>query len=233
MNAFQAIKVTQAISRQRCATRAVWGQLSMINSNSIVSLPVQMGRRNFHNSRISLSELKEGAVISEKPDSASSSGTGEHIVVGDDGIPRNVKNIDDPPSEKLNVLIDKILDLDIIEMNQLLNRLQNRLGITDEMIVRSRAGGGGGGGGGGGDGGGDEAEAVVEKTAFDVKLTGFDPKSKIKIIKEVRAATGLGLKEAKDLVESAPCVIKEGLTKDEADALNKLITELGGTIEVL
>jgi len=71
-------------------------------------------------------------------------------------------------------------------------------------------------------------QAAKEKTAFDLKLESFDPKAKIKIIKEVRAATGLGLKEAKDLVEKAPTVVKEGLTKEDAEKLSKIITDLGG-----
>jgi len=201
--------------------RAVWGKFGV----SQVATPIQMSTRGFINSSSGWSDLKESAVISEKDGEGADA---PHVVVGDDGIPRNVRSLDDPPTEKLSVLIDKILDLDIIEMNQLLNRLQSRLGITDEMIQRSRTAGGAPAGG--------EAaveEAVVEKSAFDLKLTGFDPKSKIKIIKEVRAATGLGLKEAKDLVESAPVVVKEGLTKDEAEALNTLLTGLGGTVEVL
>ena len=212
--------VARAAMGSRSASRGVLGQLGV----SQVTVPVQISSRGFINSSSGWSDLKESAIISEKDGEDS-----PHIVVGDDGIPRNVRSLDDPPSEKLGVLIDKILDLDIIEMNQLLNRLQSRLGITDEMIQRRRTAGGAPAGGG-------EAaaeEAVVEKSAFDIKLTGYDPKSKIKIIKEVRAATGLGLKEAKDLVESAPVVVKEGLTKDEAEALNTLLTGLGGTVEVL
>lgn len=214
-----------AIAGRRGAVRANRGQLNVRRQYELIT-PVSLFKRNFQSSRMTFSDIKESAIISEKVGAEQ-----DGIVVGDDGIPRNIKSIDDPPTEKLNVLIDKILDLDIIEINQLLNRLQTRLGITDEMISRSR--GGGGGGGNSAAGGDAVAEAVVEKTAFDLKLTGFDPKSKIKIIKEVRAATGLGLKEAKELVESTPCVVKEGLTKDEADALNTLLTDLGGTVEIL
>ncbi|CAM9158351.1 unnamed protein product [Ectocarpus fasciculatus] len=92
---------------------------------------------------------------------------------------------------------------------------------------------------GGGDGldGDDEgaapAEAAKEKDAFDIKLAGYDAKAKIKIIKEVRAITGLGLKEAKELVEKAPCVIKDGLKKDEAEAFKKLLVDAGAQIELV
>eukprot|EP01034_Spumella_vulgaris_P042017 gene42017-52082_t len=85
----------------------------------------------------------------------------------------------------------------------------------------------GGGGGGGGAAAVEVAapEPVKVKEHFDVKLTVVDAKSKIKIIKEVRAITGLGLKEAKELVEKAPCVIKEGLKPEEAEAMKKILVD--------
>lgn len=76
-------------------------------------------------------------------------------------------------------------------------------------------------------------EAAPAKTNFDVKLLGFDAKSKIKVIKEVRAVTGLGLKEAKDLVEGAPKVIKKDLKQEEADELKAKLVEIGAEIEVV
>ena len=91
--------------------------------------------------------------------------------------------------------------------------------------------------GGGASGGGGESAAAAapaeEKTSFDVKLASFDAKSKLKIIKEVRSVTDLPLKEAKELVEKAPAVIKESLTKEEAEALKKVITDLGGVVELV
>lgn len=75
------------------------------------------------------------------------------------------------------------------------------------------------------------AEAAEEKTEFDVILTAFGEK-KINVIKEVRAMTGLGLKEAKDLVESAPKAIKEGIRKEEAEEVKKKLEEVGATVEV-
>ena len=193
---------------------------------------VTIARREYNSTGSGWADLKESAVFSDKETPAPE----QKHTVGADGIPRNTKSVDDEPSEKLSILIDKILDLDVIEMNQMLRRLQKRLGITDEMLYARRSGMGGGGGDGGG-GGGEAAAAaaapVVEKTAFTVKLAGFDAKSKIKIIKEVRANTGLGLKEAKELVESAPCVIKEGLSKEDSDALQKILTDNGGTVEIL
>lgn len=75
-------------------------------------------------------------------------------------------------------------------------------------------------------------EPKEEKTQFDVKLASFDAKSKIKIIKEVRAITGLGLKEAKELVEGAPSVLKKDVKKDEADEIINKLKEVGAVVEL-
>jgi large subunit ribosomal protein L7/L12 len=93
------------------------------------------------------------------------------------------------------------------------------------------AAGGGGGGGGGGNTGTAPKEEEVAKTTFDVVLKASGDK-KIQVIKVVRAATGLGLKEAKDLVEAAPKVVKEGLQKDDAEKLKKELEEQGATVEL-
>ena len=93
--------------------------------------------------------------------------------------------------------------------------------------------GGGGGGGGGNKGDDDEAApAAEEKTIFDLKLTGFDAKAKIKVIKEVRAITALGLKEAKDLVEGAPSTVKKDIKMEEAEELKAKLEALGATVEI-
>ena len=76
------------------------------------------------------------------------------------------------------------------------------------------------------------AEAVEEKTEFDVVLEGFDAAAKIKVLKAVREATGLGLGEAKALVEAAPKAVKEGVSKDEAETLKKAIEEVGGKVSI-
>merc|ERR1711982_18338 len=75
-------------------------------------------------------------------------------------------------------------------------------------------------------------EKKEEKTTFELKLTGFDAKSKIKVIKEIRAITSLGLKEAKELVEGAPKVIKKDIKKEEAEELKKKIEAVGGSVEI-
>ncbi|KDO19560.1 hypothetical protein SPRG_15198 [Saprolegnia parasitica CBS 223.65] len=86
--------------------------------------------------------------------------------------------------------------------------------------------------GGGGGGAAAVEEVKEEKTSFDVKLVSFDAKNKIKVIKEVRAITGLGLKEAKELVEGVPAVLKKDLKKAEADELLAKIAEMGGVGEL-
>lgn len=78
-----------------------------------------------------------------------------------------------------------------------------------------------------------ETVVVEEKKVFDLKLMGFDEKSKIKVIKEIRAVTGLGLKEAKDLVEGAPKVIKKDIKKEEADEIKDLLTKVGAIVEIV
>ena len=108
------------------------------------------------------------------------------------------------------------------------------MGITISDAERERMARGGGGGGGK-KSGGDEApaEAVEEKTIFDLKLTGYDAKAKIKVIKEVRAITSLGLKEAKELVEGAPTTVKKDIKKEEAEELKGKLEALGATIEIV
>ena len=86
--------------------------------------------------------------------------------------------------------------------------------------------------GGGGGAGKVEEKKAAEKTVFDVKLEGFDAAAKIKVIKEVRSFTDLGLKEAKDLVEKAPAVLKKGVTKEEAEAIMAKMKEVGAKVSM-
>jgi large subunit ribosomal protein L7/L12 len=102
-----------------------------------------------------------------------------------------------------------------------------------DMALAPGGGGGGGrrGGAGAAPGGGAAAPAAEEKTEFDVVLTGFGA-NKIQVIKVVRELTGLGLKEAKDLVEGVPKPLKEGIAKKDAEGMKKKIEEAGGTAEI-
>ncbi len=117
---------------------------------------------------------------------------------------------------------DKLAGLTLLQAKSLGDYLENVHGIEPAGggVVMAAAPGGDGGG-----------EAAEEQTEFDVILTGFGD-SKIPVIKVVRAATGLGLKEAKDLVEGAPKAMKEGISKEDADKLKQEIEGAGGTCEI-
>ena len=126
---------------------------------------------------------------------------------------------------EITALGDQLAGLTLKQAVDLANYLKETHGIEAAAGGVVMAGGGGGGGGGA------AAEKEEEKSTFDVILKAAGDK-KIQVIKEVRAATGLGLKEAKDLVEGAPKTIKEGLEKAEAEKLKKALEEQGATVEL-
>jgi large subunit ribosomal protein L7/L12 len=121
----------------------------------------------------------------------------------------------------LNRLVDDLSALTVIEAAELSKKLEEKWGVSAAAPVAVAAAGGGGA----------AAAPVAEKTEFNVILAAAGEK-KINVIKEVRAITGLGLKEAKDLVEGAPKPVKEGVNKDEAAKLKKQLEEAGATVEV-
>jgi large subunit ribosomal protein L7/L12 len=122
----------------------------------------------------------------------------------------------------LNRLVDELSTLTVIEAAELSKKLEEKWGVSAAAPVAVAA-----------PGAGAAAAAVVEKTEFNVVLAAVGaPENKIKVIKEVRAITGLGLKEAKDLVEGAPKNVKEGVNKDEAAKLKKQLEDAGATVEV-
>lgn len=133
-------------------------------------------------------------------------------------------------SPELMALADTIVNMKLQHVVQLTQKIQSHFGIEDSAL----GGGGGGGGGAAGANAGEDAGAPVEeKTAFELKLTGFDAKSKIKVIKEIRSMTGLGLKEAKELVEGAPKTIKKDIKKEEAEELKAVLEAVGATVDIL
>ena len=133
-------------------------------------------------------------------------------------------------SDHIKQLTDDILSLNLIEVNQLWKLLQARLGIKNTGVRSVSKGEGSLEEKNSGKEAAKAAEVPKEKEAFDIKLGAVDAKAKIKIIKEVRVITGLGLKEAKELVEKAPCVIKPGVKKDEAEAFKKILVEAGAVV---
>jgi large subunit ribosomal protein L7/L12 len=120
-------------------------------------------------------------------------------------------------------LVDQLSELTVLEAADLAKALEERWGVSAAAAVAVAGPAAGGGGA--------AAPAAEEQTEFDVILTG-DGGKKINVIKEVRAITGLGLGEAKALVEGAPKAVKEGVSKAEAEEIKKKIEEAGGTVEL-
>jgi large subunit ribosomal protein L7/L12 len=121
---------------------------------------------------------------------------------------------------EINEIVSAIENLTLIQASELVKALEEKFGVSAAAPVAA--------------GGAVAAAAPVEeKTEFDVVLTGFDAAKKVAVIKAVReVVAGLGLKEAKDMVEGAPKTLKEGVSKDEAEEVKKKITEAGGTVEI-
>ena len=119
-------------------------------------------------------------------------------------------------------VVDFIANMSVLEMSELVKEMEEKFGVSAAAAAVSAPAAGGGG----------ESEAAAEeKTEFDVILTSFGEK-KINVIKEVRSITGLGLKEAKEAVESAPKAIKEGVSKEEAEEVKKKLEEAGASAEI-
>ena len=117
-------------------------------------------------------------------------------------------------------VVDYIKELKLAQVKGLITRLEDELGVEASAPVAIAAGGGGG-----------DAAVAAEQTEFDVVMTSFGS-SKIKVIKAVRGLTGLGLKEAKALVDGVPSKVKEGISKDEAEAAKTQLEEVGASVEL-
>ena len=118
-------------------------------------------------------------------------------------------------------VVDFIANMSVLEMSELVKEMEEKFGVSAAAAAVAAPAAGGG-----------ESEAVAEeKTEFNVILTSFGEK-KINVIKEVRSITGLGLKEAKEAVESAPKAIKEGVSKEEAEEVKKKLEEAGASAEI-
>ncbi len=124
-------------------------------------------------------------------------------------------------SEKVTAVIEEIKVLSVLELSELVHALEEEFGVSAAAAVAAPAAGGAAGG----------AAAAEEKTEFDVVLTEVGAE-KIKVIKEVRGITNLGLAEAKALVEAAPKAIKEGVSKDEAEAMKAQLEAVGAKVEL-
>ena len=118
-------------------------------------------------------------------------------------------------------ILSAVAEMSVMDLVELIEAMEEKFGVTAAAAVAAAPAAAGGDAGG----------AAEEQTEFDVVLTGFGDK-KVGVIKAVREVTGLGLKEAKELVESAPAPVKEGASKDEAEEIKKKIEEAGGTAEL-
>jgi large subunit ribosomal protein L7/L12 len=120
-------------------------------------------------------------------------------------------------------ILDQLKTLSLLEASELVKQIEEAFGVSAAasagVVMAAPAAGG-------------AAEAVEEKTEFDVILDGFEDSAKIKVLKAVREATGLGLGDAKALVEAAPKAVKEGISKADAEALKKAIEEVGGKVTI-
>ena len=119
-------------------------------------------------------------------------------------------------------ILDAISNMTVLELSQLIKDMEDKFGVSAAAAVAVAAPAGGGA---------PAAAAAEEKTEFTVMLNNAGP-NKVNTIKVVRAVTGLGLKEAKDLVDGAPKAVKEGISKADADALAKQLTDAGATVEI-
>ncbi|OHP79357.1 50S ribosomal protein L7/L12 [Staphylococcus sp. HMSC063A11] len=115
-------------------------------------------------------------------------------------------------------IIEAIKEMSVLELNDLVKAIEEEFGVTAAAPVAAAGAAGGG-------------DAAAEKTEFDVELTSAGS-SKIKVVKAVKEATGLGLKDAKELVDNAPKVIKEGVAKEEAEKFKEQLEEVGATVEL-
>ncbi|MFO7858166.1 MAG: 50S ribosomal protein L7/L12 [Ectothiorhodospiraceae bacterium] len=119
-------------------------------------------------------------------------------------------------------ILETIGNMSVLEVVDLIEAMEEKFGVTAAAAVQAAPAAGGGG---------EEAEAAEEKTEFDVILSSFG-ENKVGVIKTVRGITGLGLKEAKEVVEGVPSPLKEGVSKEDADDMKKQLEEAGASVEI-
>lgn len=120
-------------------------------------------------------------------------------------------------SEKVTALIEEVKALTVLELSELVHALEEEFGVSAAAMAAPAAA---------------AAPAAEEKSEFDVILASFDAAAKIKVIKAIREITGLGLAEAKAFAEATPKALKEGVSKEEAEELQKKVEEAGGKVEI-
>jgi len=153
-----------------------------------------------------MAEAKESAAVEEKPEKK-----------------KTTKKAKSAGNGQVDSMIETIEEMTVLELSELVKAIEERFGVTAQAPVVAAAAPVAGGGASG--------DASEEKTEFDVVITAVGDK-KIQVIKAVRTVTDLGLKEAKDLVDSAPKAVKEGASKDEAEDIKKKLEEAGASVEL-
>ncbi|KAJ8770693.1 hypothetical protein K2173_021340 [Erythroxylum novogranatense] len=154
------------------------------------------------------------------------------------GLTSAVEAIPPAQSGKVSEIVNELAGLTLLEISDLTEVLRTKMDVKDMPVMAVMMPGMGFSGlhgamrGGGGASATAAAEEKVEKTVFDLKLEGFDAAAKIKVIKEVRGFTDLGLKEAKELVEKAPTFLKKGVTKDEAEKIIAKMKDAGAKVSM-
>lgn len=128
------------------------------------------------------------------------------------------------PAGKVSELLEAVKHLSVLELSELVKAMEEEFGVSAQAAVALAAPGGGAAAGG-------ATPAVEEKTSFQVILVSSGDK-KIQVIKEIRTVTNLGLKEAKDLVEGAPKLVKDGVTKEEAEKIKQVLETAGAKVEI-
>jgi large subunit ribosomal protein L7/L12 len=136
---------------------------------------------------------------------------------------RNIYLGEDNMAATKEEILEAVASMTVLEVSELVKMMEEKFGVSAAAPVAAAAVAAGGAA---------AAPAAEEKTEFNVILKAFDDTKKIAVIKEVRAVTGLGLKEAKDLVEGAPKPLKEGVSKEEAAKIKDAVTAAGGTVEI-
>ncbi|OJI08713.1 MAG: 50S ribosomal protein L7/L12 [Candidatus Vogelbacteria bacterium CG22_combo_CG10-13_8_21_14_all_37_9] len=119
---------------------------------------------------------------------------------------------------KFKALVEQIETMSVLELHELVKFLEEKFGVSAQAVMVSGAGA-------------SPAEAVEEKDSFNVELTSAG-EQKVQVIKALKEALGLGLKDAKDLTDAVPTILKEGMKKDEAEALKKAVEDAGGKVEI-
>lgn len=135
-----------------------------------------------------------------------------------------------PPTDRVWRLVDEMSSLTLAEVAELSSIMMKKMGVEPPVIAVMKGGAAGLAGAGAKGQGGAKEEAKPEKSVFELKLDSFEAASKIKIIKEVRSCTDLGLKEAKELVEKAPIVFKKGVTKEDAEQIIEKMKAVGAKV---